>query len=187
MEQGLRTKIMALLTGGAKSIGELRSGLDIQVNTPAARELTNELDRLKEMGLARNPIRGTWERVAREGDQVPTQLVLPEALTITRLAQEAHQTAQEKGWYDQGPRPIPELLVLIHAEVSEAVEDYRNDHMEMTFGDGGKPEGFPSELADVMIRTADAAAHLRIDLEAAVKAKLSWNRSRPYRHGGKKI
>ena len=33
----------------------------------------------------------------------------------------------------------------------------------------------------------DMAAHYGIDLDAAIEAKLEYNRSRPYRHGGKAL
>ena len=40
---------------------------------------------------------------------------------------EVHELAIEKGWYDNTTiRSIPELLCLIHAEISEALEGYRN-------------------------------------------------------------
>lgn len=46
-----------------------------------------------------------------------------------------------------------------------------------------KPEGIPSELADVIIRALDIAAHLDIDIEKAVAEKMAYNRTRPKRHG----
>ena len=51
--------------------------------------------------------------------------------------------------------------------------------------DGLKPEGFASELADVVIRVADVCGRLGLDLEAAVVEKMTYNATRPRRHGGK--
>lgn len=50
-----------------------------------------------------------------------------------------------------------------------------------------KPEGVPSELADVVIRIADMCGLYGIDLEAAIIEKMAYNKSRPYRHGGKAL
>lgn len=35
---------------------------------------------------------------------------------------------------------------------------------ETYYGDDGKPEGIPSELADVILRILDMCAHYRIDI-----------------------
>jgi NTP pyrophosphatase (non-canonical NTP hydrolase) len=48
-----------------------------------------------------------------------------------------------------------------------------------------KPEGIPSELADVIIRVLDMCGALGIDIAAALADKMAFNETRPYRHGGK--
>lgn len=98
----------------------------------------------------------------------------------------AHRIAKEHGWWE-GERNIGELLALIHSEVSEALEEYRAKTLlaEYRLSNKGKPEGFSVELADIVIRVFDLAEHLRIDLCAVVAAKMIYNESRPYRHGGK--
>ena len=53
-------------------------------------------------------------------------------------------------------------------------------------GPKGKPEGFPAELADLLIRVGDLAAALGIDLDFEVRRKMAYNETRPYRHGGLK-
>lgn len=50
-----------------------------------------------------------------------------------------------------------------------------------------KPEGVRSELADVVIRVADMCGLYGIDLDAAIQEKLAYNKTRPYRHGGKQL
>ena len=57
---------------------------------------------------------------------------------------------------------------------------------EVYAGSGGKPEGIPIELADVIIRILDYCGYAGIDIEAAIRQKHEYNKSRPYRHGGKK-
>lgn len=49
-----------------------------------------------------------------------------------------------------------------------------------------KPEGVAVELADCVIRILDYCGHAGIDLEEAIRIKHEYNKSRPYRHGGKK-
>lgn len=112
-------------------------------------------------------------------------------MTITELVEQSHGLAKEKGWWPEynpdhtGAVNIPEKLALIHSEISEALEAYRKGQMT-TFIDGTKPDGFPVELADAVIRIADLCGFLRIDLAAVLKAKHDYNKSRPWRHGGKR-
>lgn len=115
---------------------------------------------------------------------------------LNDLAKDIHATAKEKGWHEEGDSSdrIPTLLALVHSEVSEALEAYRcwgkkdiSDfipNMEERYN--GKPEGFPSELADVTIRVLDICALYDIDIQAAIGLKMAYNKTRPYRHGGKR-
>lgn len=45
---------------------------------------------------------------------------------LNKFSNRCHNMAKEKGWYNKGERNIPELLCLIHSEISEALEEYRN-------------------------------------------------------------
>ena len=188
-------------------------------------------------------------------------------MNLTKLQKEAHAIAKEKGWWDQ-ERSFGDLIALVHSELSEALEAYREHPNPLPPYDrtftleklpNGKPVGVASELADVVIRVADMAehygeplepyveeigswpgllayeglatsfgewidvmhmalsdvsrswhvlkdhclwvdhlarfvalaqrmaAHYGIDLDAAIEAKMEYNRSRPYRHGGKAL
>ncbi len=103
---------------------------------------------------------------------------------------EIHALAVEKGWWPQTlpEGRIPEALVLIHSEISEALEEYRKGvhPSEVLYGEKGKPEGFAIELADVLIRLRDLCEALDIDLEEMVSIKHKFNKTRGFRHGGKK-
>jgi len=102
------------------------------------------------------------------------------------IVTEAHAAAITKGWYD-GERNIPELLALIHSEISEALEEYRRGDMATYYREGNaKPEGFAIEIADAVIRIADLCGYIKIDLESAIETKMAYNRTRPHRHGGKR-
>lgn len=88
---------------------------------------------------------------------------------------EIHENAVNHGWWDTNVR-IPELLCLVHAEVSEALEAYRkydDEHMK-------------EELADVVIRVMDMCEAFGIDLEEEIRKKHEINKGRPYRHGNKR-
>ena len=52
-----------------------------------------------------------------------------------------------------------------------------------TCGYLAKPEGLPSELADIAIRLADLCGALGIDLDAEVQAKMAYNATRGRMHG----
>lgn len=109
-------------------------------------------------------------------------------MTIRELVEKAHATAREKGWWDGDNHNIPEKLALIHSEISEALECYRNKHEALGMRideETSKPEGLGVELADAVIRIADFCGMYGIDLQGCINAKMTYNQRRPYRHGGK--
>lgn len=92
-----------------------------------------------------------------------------------------HELSKEKEWYDRQRNPL-ELIALIHSELGEATEAIREQ------SNSQKIEGFSGleeELADTIICIFDMAGHLDLDLAGAIIAKHEYNKSRPYRHGGK--
>ncbi|MDP3908879.1 MAG: hypothetical protein Q8Q14_00670 [Gemmatimonadales bacterium] len=133
---------------------------------------------------------GDLVREAAFGFSLAKSGIARSSMTIGELVREAHGTARAKGWHDDDETPpdpirIVAWLGLVCSEAAEAMEDVRLGNMALTFGEDGKPEGLPSELADILIRVADIAGALGIDLEAAVVAKASYNARRSRRHGGK--
>lgn len=106
---------------------------------------------------------------------------------LNELAKEIHANAVEHGWWDE-ERGFPEIIALCHSELSEALEEYRNGRLptEVYPGNNGKPEGIAVEMADCMIRILDWCGKVGIDIDAIMREKCDYNRTRPYRHGGKK-
>lgn len=101
-----------------------------------------------------------------------------------------HSLAKEKGWWrgtESNPNDLAAKLALVHSEVSEALECLRRGDMDYREADNGKPEGWPTELADVAIRLLDLAEATGVDLEEAMRVKHRFNMTRSFKHGGKAL
>lgn len=124
-------------------------------------------------------------------------------MNINELTKEAHANAVYLGKWDKPPT-LPEVLCLIHAELSEALREYEEgnplvygtcalaaedcqysgvcDRVGRPGADGiegpCKPEGVAVELADVILQTLDLMAALGVDVDAVVMAKHRYNLDR---------
>lgn len=136
---------------------------------------------------------------------------------LDRFAEVAHANARARGFHDTADRlkewaeairtgisgtvaPDPEVadlilasyygnrLLLVVSELIEAQEEIRHGHaVAEEYEVNGKPEGVPSEIADVDIRTGDLWGEIGIKPSDVLRKKLGYNSTRERLHGGKKF
>jgi NTP pyrophosphatase (non-canonical NTP hydrolase) len=132
-------------------------------------------------------------------------------MNINEFAKEVHENAVEHGWWEK-ERGFAEVIALCHSELSEALEEYRNNRPQLYYNceyqdtrskcpdkydacqygknegcNKAKPEGIAVELADCIIRILDYCGKENIDIEEVLRIKHEYNKTRPYKHGGKTI
>lgn len=109
--------------------------------------------------------------------------------TLTDLVNEIHANNVAAGWWsdlatgesltskqgEPAKRNVPEMLCLVHSEISEAMEGYRKNLMDDKLPHRSMIE---VELADAVIRICDMAGGLGLDLEGAINEKLEYNKNR---------
>lgn len=111
---------------------------------------------------------------------------------LALMGQEVYEINVANGWYDEG-RTFGDGIALLHSEVSEMLEAYRDYGLVDATVETGpigplpKPEGVGSEAADVLVRLLDECRRQGVDLGYEFRRKVAYNRTRGYKHGGKRI
>ena len=135
-----------------------------------------------------NELRDEALRIATEHGFTEATVGEDVALMHSELSEllEDHRAGNEaaKVWY--------EMKIMAYDQMGEAVMvDGKQASVVVKLGMSAagslKPAGIPIEIADVLIRAFHFCGKHGIDIESAVDAKMAYNKSRPFKHGGKTI
>lgn len=129
-----------------------------------------------------------------------------QSMNLNEWAREIHANAVEHGFWEP-KMEFNTALMLIVGEIAEAMEEHRAgrpmvwhkcnlyggecgdtcDYMVRGACECGnaqvKPEGIAVEMADALIRILDWFGSEGLDVEAIVREKHEYNKTRPYKHG----
>ncbi len=104
-------------------------------------------------------------------------------ICFDQLQERIHLDAIVKGWWEED-RNDGEMIALMHSELSEALEALREGNPASTKIEASLVE---EELADVVIRIMDYCERNNYNLADAIVKKVVFNKTRSYKHGGKKF
>jgi len=99
------------------------------------------------------------------------------------VQQDINLVAHDHGWWE-GYQNDSDKLMLMVTEIAEACEALRSPEPKI---DEHCPEflNIEVELADTIIRIMDFAQERKLRVAEALLAKHNYNKTRPFKHGGK--
>lgn len=111
--------------------------------------------------------------------------------SLEKLRDAAHKNSRAKGFWDGENDNIPTKICLIHSELIEMLEAFRDGNppcsKDIGFADVRRISAMEEEAADVFIRLLDLCGRLDIDLGRVTLAKMEYNAGREKMHGGKRV
>ena len=153
------------------------------------------MDDLTMSPLEKN-LNSLWEEIILANTEEMTDMLTG----VQEMQEIIHQNSVAHGFWDKpADSNIMAKLMHIVCEVAEAAEETRilggdltiiewkypveiiNEDIKLK-AETLKPEGFPIELADIMIRVMDLAERYEINLTEAINYKIDFNTTRPYKH-----
>lgn len=159
----------------------------------AIEQLDSEIESLKEKFIITAPLLMNSE--IDELDKIIDKSIMigelygRRDLSLESLIKSIHQQNVDAGWWtnietgeslvslseEKPKRNIPEMLMLIVTEISEAMEGHRKNLMDDKLPHRPMLE---VELADAVIRICDMAGGLNLDLVGAINEKRQYNSQR---------
>ncbi len=99
---------------------------------------------------------------------------------LTALSLIALDTATKNGFRENSPNAY-ESIALIHSEVSELLEALRDGNLPSKHTP--QHSSAEEESADIIIRVLDLAGANGWSIGEALRDKMEYNKTRPYKHG----
>jgi len=130
---------------------------------------------------------------------------------LTKLSKNLHKFQMDAGFTDSS---VTQRLMLVHSEISEAFDAFRNDHYAdlipflndtlyhvvcdipcceennsqyKALFEKLVKDSFEDEITDAIIRLLAICGENDIDIEKHLNAKMKYNSLRGYKYGGKKF